>query len=99
MLPIVLGMPVLIGTSGLAIETAQYYMWERDLRYAVDQADLAGAWARTNTATQSTYSLSAQQEYNANAQNSHDIDGDAPTTQLGNWNSTTSTFTTNGSFS
>jgi Flp pilus assembly protein TadG len=96
MLLVALGMPVLIGTSGLAVDSAQYYMWKRDLQYAADQAALAGAWARTTTATQSTYAARALQEYNANAQNSADFDS-APTTQLGNWNSATNTFTANAS--
>lgn len=86
MLLVALGMPVLIGTSGLAVDSAQYYMWKRDLQYAVDQAALAGAWARTTTATQSTYSARALQEYNANIQNTADFDGNGPTTALVNYN-------------
>ena len=88
MLLVALGMPVLIGTSGLAVDSAQYYMWKRDLQFAVDQAALAGAWARTTTATQSTYQSRALQEYNANVQNSADFDS-GPTTTLVNYNSGT----------
>ena len=40
-----LGMPVLIGSSGMAVDVAQWYIWKRELQYAVDQAALAGAWA------------------------------------------------------
>ncbi|MFM5893892.1 MAG: pilus assembly protein TadG-related protein, partial [Novosphingobium sp.] len=94
MLLVALGMPVLIGTSGLAVDSAQYYMWKRDLQYAADQSALAGAWARTTTATQSTYSSRALQEYNANVQNSADFDA-APTIALGNWDSATNAFTAN----
>jgi len=84
-----LGMPVLIGTSGLAVDSAQYYMWKRDLQFAVDQAALAGAWARTTTGTQSTYVSRALQEYNANIQNSADFDS-GPTTTLVDYNGGTS---------
>lgn len=82
---VALGMPALIGTSGLAVDSAQYYMWKRDLQFAVDQAALAGAWARTATATQSTYQARALQEYNANVQIPGDFDT-GPTTTLTNYN-------------
>jgi Flp pilus assembly protein TadG len=63
---VALGMPVLIGSSGLAVDTAQWYMWKRELQFAVDQAALAGAWARSDTATRSTYASRAQQEFAIN---------------------------------
>jgi len=85
LLLVALGMPVLIGTSGLAVDSAQYYMWKRDLQFAVDQAALAGAWARTTTGTQSTYVSRALQEYNANVQVTNGINT-APTTSLINYN-------------
>ena len=83
---VALGMPILIGTSGLAVDSAQFYMWKRDLQFAVDSAALAGAWARTSTATQSTYQARALQEYNANVQNTSAFDT-GPTTTLVNYNS------------
>ena len=86
---VAIGMPVLIGTSGLAVDSAQYYMWKRDLQFAVDSAALAGAWARTSTATQSAYQSRALQEYNANIQNTGPFDT-GPTTTLVNYNSGTS---------
>ena len=82
---VALGMPVLIGTSGLAVDSAQYYMWKRDLQFAVDSAALAGAWARTSTATQTTYQARALQEYNANVQVTGPIDT-GPTTTLVDYN-------------
>lgn len=85
LLLVALGMPVLIGTSGLAVDSAQYYMWKRDLQVAADSAALAGAWARTTTATQSTYQARALQEYNANVQVTKGIDT-GPTTSLVNYN-------------
>ena len=81
MLLVALGMPVLIGSSGLAVDSAQYYMWKRDLQFAVDSAALAGAWARTSTVTASTYQARALQEYNANVQSPGDFDT-GPTTTL-----------------
>ena len=61
-----LGMPVLMGGTGFAVDTAQYYMWKRELQFATDQAALAGAWARTEAATQDTYVDRAKQEFTVN---------------------------------
>lgn len=63
---IALGMPALVGGAGLAVDTAQWYTWKRELQFAVDQGALAGAWARTKTATQSTYITRARQEFTGN---------------------------------
>lgn len=60
------GLPALIGGAGFAIDTAQWYMWKRELQHAVDQAAYAGAWARSNPDSEDTYTLRAQQEYDAN---------------------------------
>lgn len=60
------GMPALIGMAGFAVDTAQWYMWKRELQHAVDQAAYAGAWARANPDSESTYKVRAQQEYDAN---------------------------------
>src|SRR6188508_543011 len=63
---VALGMPMLIGGAGLGVDVAQWYMWKRELQFAVDQAAIAGAWARAETATESTYVTRATQEFNAN---------------------------------
>lgn len=63
---VALGMPVLIGGSGLAVDTAQWYTWKRELQFAVDQAALAGAWARSNDTSESIYITRARQEFTAN---------------------------------
>lgn len=63
---VALGMPALIGSSGLAVDVAQWYMWKRELQFAVDQAALAGAWARSSATTQSEYVTRARQEFTAN---------------------------------
>ena len=81
---VAMGMPALIGGTGLAVDTAQWYMWKRELQYAVDQAAIAGAWARTESSTQNTYQTRATQEYNANLSMIDDFDA-APTVGLDNY--------------
>lgn len=66
MILMALGMPVLIGSSGMAVDMTQWYMWKRELQYAVDQGAVAGAWARAETTTQATYQTRADQEFSAN---------------------------------
>lgn len=61
-----LGMPALIGGTGLAVDTAQWYLWKRELQYAVDQAAIAGAWARADNDSIDDYDVRAQQEFDAN---------------------------------
>ena len=63
-----LGMPALVGTAGLAVDVSQWFLWKNEMQFAVDQAALAGAWARTDSSTSSTYSARATQEYEANVQ-------------------------------
>lgn len=63
---VALGIPVLIGGSGYAVDTAQWYLWKRELQYAVDQAAIAGAWARTKDDTEDSYQTRADQEFTAN---------------------------------
>lgn len=60
------GMPVLIGGAGFAVDTAQWYMWKRELQHAVDQAAYAGAHARANPLMQDLYKVRAMQEYDGN---------------------------------
>lgn len=73
---VALGMPALIGGTGFAVDTAQWYMWKRELQYAVDQAALAGAWARTKTATEASYDARAAQEFAANIAVTEDFSTD-----------------------
>ncbi|GMN01423.1 pilus assembly protein TadG-related protein [Erythrobacter sp. MTPC3] len=60
------GLPVLIGGAGFAVDTAQWYMWKRELQYAVDQAAYAGAFAKSNPDAEAFYQERAKQEYDAN---------------------------------
>lgn len=81
---VALGLPMLLGGTGLAVDTAQWYMWKRELQFAVDQAALAGAWARTQTATKDTYATRAQQEYSINLSTTKPF-ASAPTVGLANY--------------
>lgn len=63
---VALGMPTLMGGTGLAVDTAQWYLWQRELQFAADQAALAGAWARGNGDTGNTYVTRAGQEFGDN---------------------------------
>lgn len=82
---VALGMPILIGGSGLAVDTAQWYMWKRELQYAVDQAALAGAWARSDNDTKNNYVERARSEYTANVANVGPIDT-TPNVSLADYN-------------
>jgi len=82
---VALGMPVLIGGSGLAVDTAQWYMWKREIQNAADQAALAGAWARSSDSSRSPYITRARQEFSANVAATSSIDT-TPTVALANWN-------------
>lgn len=83
-LMVALGMPVLIGGAGLGVDLTQWYMWKRELQFAVDQAAIAGAWARADEATETTYQTRATQEFNANLSVTDDFNAD-PTVQLANF--------------
>ena len=39
-----LGLPALLGATGYGVDTAQWYMWQRELQHSVDQAAIGGAW-------------------------------------------------------
>lgn len=81
-----LGMPVFVGGAGLAVDTAQWYMWKREMQYAVDQAALAGAWSRVGGSEGNVYQTRARQELTANLQ-VVDFEG-TPSITLAKWNTT-----------
>ncbi|WAT18417.1 pilus assembly protein TadG-related protein [Aurantiacibacter sp. MUD11] len=81
---VALGMPVLIGGAGLGVDMTQWYMWKRELQFAVDQAAVAGAWARAEAETEDTYQTRAAQEFQANLSVTDDFNA-APTIQLANF--------------
>ena len=79
-----IGMPAMIGGAGLAVDTAQWYMWKRELQFAADQAALAGAWARTEEQTESLYAQRAVQELSANLSTTTDF-VNTPAVSIEDW--------------
>lgn len=61
-----LGAPALIGGAGFAVDTAQWYLWKRELQQAVDQAAYAGAMALAREESEGYYETRVEQEYDAN---------------------------------
>ncbi len=61
-----IGMPMLIGSAGLAVDVAQWYMWKNELQYAADQGAIAGAWSQTSSISEANYVSRARQEFTAN---------------------------------
>lgn len=45
MILMALAMPALVGGTGLAVDVSQWYMWKREMQYAVDQAAMSGAYS------------------------------------------------------
>jgi len=87
MMLLAIGLPTFVGGGGLAVDTAQWYMWKRELQFAVDQAALAGAWAMTNEELASDYDDRARQEYADNVATVEGIDlEEGPEVRLGGWN-------------
>lgn len=66
MMLVAMGAPVLMGATGFAVDTAQWYLWKRELQYAADQAALAGAWAQGSDQTEAQVETRARQEFAAN---------------------------------
>ncbi len=82
MMIVALGLPALVGGTGFAVDTAQWYLWKRELQFAVDQAAVAGAFARTDDDTEDTYVARAMQEFNANLEVTDDFVVGNPTVSL-----------------
>lgn len=89
---VALGMPVLIGGTGLAVDTAQWFLWKREMQHAVDQAAVSGAWALSNSVqngqsydNQNFYAYRAKQEYKANLAITRNFASDAAVS-LANYN-------------
>lgn len=62
------GAPALIATAGFAVDTAQWYLWKREMQYAADQAALSAAYSKSKGISTTAYETHAVQEYNANLQ-------------------------------
>ena len=60
-----LGLPALLGAAGYGVDTAQMYMWKRELQHSVDQAAIGGAWALAYE-KEDSFETRAEQEFFAN---------------------------------
>jgi Flp pilus assembly protein TadG len=83
MMMLALGVPTLVGLMGYGIDTAQWYMWQRELQHSVDQAAIGGAWTLAYDEN-GDYKTRAEQEFNAN-QNLTASFASAPTIELANY--------------
>ena len=81
---VALGMPVLIGGAGLAVDTAQWYMWKRELQHSVDQAALGAAFALSNEKSEQNFETRAMQEFNVNQSKTEGFSA-TPTIRLANF--------------
>ena len=61
-----IGLPILIGGAGAAVDISQWYSWKHELQQATDQGALASAWALTKTASHDFYELRGRQDYTSN---------------------------------
>lgn len=66
MLLMAIGIPMLIGAGGAAVDMTQWYTWKRELQQATDQGAMAAAWALSNTSMKDRYTTRGQQDYQNN---------------------------------
>jgi len=80
-----LGLPALLGAAGYGVDTAQMYMWQRELQHSVDQAAIGGAWALAS-GDDDQLEIRAEQEFFANLNITADmVEGDGPDVRLANY--------------
>ena len=79
-----LGVPALLGATGFGVDTAQWYMWQRELQHSVDQAAIGGAWSLAYDEASADYQTRAEQEFYANQNVTEGFDS-APNIQLANF--------------
>lgn len=82
-------LPVLLGGAGLAVDTAQWYLWKRELQLAADAGALSGAFALSQG---KDYAARARGDATGNI-NVADLTG-APQVSLGNWGTRTNNAVT-----
>ncbi len=58
-----IGLPMLIGGAGAAVDFSQWYAWKHELQQATDQGALASAWAMTKDASRDAYKIRGKQDY------------------------------------
>ena len=79
------GLPALLGAAGYGVDTAQMYMWQRELQHSVDQAAIGGAWAMAY-GEDDEYVAKAQQEFFSNLNVTTDmVVGGGPDVDLANY--------------
>lgn len=66
MLLMAIGIPMLMGAAGAAVDMTQWYTWKRELQQATDQGAMAAAWALSNTSMRDRYTTRGQQDYQNN---------------------------------
>ena len=81
---VALGMPLIVGGGGFAIDFAQIYMWKRELQYANDQAAIAAAWELAADPNSTQYTDRALREYQANVMATDDFDA-TPSVEIANY--------------
>ncbi len=83
-LMVALGVPALVGGAGLAVDTAQWYLWKSELQFALDQSALAAGYALSNEDTADIWESRAQREFDANISTIGNIVSD-PTFERADW--------------
>ena len=58
-----IGLPMLIGGAGAAVDFSQWYSWKHELQQATDQGALASAWALTKVVSRDSYKVRGKQDY------------------------------------
>lgn len=79
-----LAAPVMVSAAGFAIDTSQWFLWKREMQYAVDQAAIGGAWSMAKGISKTAYTTHAQQEFSANLAITKDF-ATTPTVSLVNY--------------
>lgn len=63
---VAIGIPMLIGAGGAAVDISQWYTWKRELQQATDQGAIAAAWARSSPSNRDNWIIRGQQDYRNN---------------------------------
>ncbi|MDZ4306458.1 pilus assembly protein TadG-related protein [Allopontixanthobacter sp.] len=82
---VAIGMPALIGGAGFGVDTAQWYMWKRELQHSVDQAAYAGALALAHEDSKDYFETRAKQEYEANLDKVKGFASEVPSISIANY--------------
>lgn len=78
-----MSMPIIIGGAGFGVDTAQWYLWKRELQTAVDAAALSGAYTLAQKGTTGAYKVRAEEELQKNVDTASLA---SKSVALANWN-------------